>query len=482
MDILPALKNIVGARNATNAETTLLSYTLTQSPNLFLFPLKRPDYVVYPETPDQIAAIMRLASRTNTPVLLRGSGSSSMSGNVCLEGGILIDMRHMDRILEINEDNMVVVAEGGCPVNKILRACYEKGLLLPLAPEWQASPQIGASINTNATGHYINKTGRLGDQVVGVEVVLPTGEIVTLGSGAYKWGAHYHKYMGTPDLLGLFINAGGTMGAVTKVALRLKNWPKMSHLAYYWTEKQINEVTRAHYELQRYAEIFSIEVLNRNTTLPLEGIETTPRIKIPADLGFTMLIIQDGQTDAELDVRTKHAIEICEKNGGKSLGDVWERLAGPPRYWWFTMYCDTLYGGGLKPTEPGSVGLNSACTMIYCPTMLLPKLYEMGYEMYVNKYKFPEGHYLWYGWADRNAMDPYPMFFFDGTNEAEIKKFGEFWREYHLEAAKLGCVSYNIGIGHPKEMREWLGPAFDLYKKVKKVVDPSGILNMPAAS
>jgi len=437
MSLLPMLKNICGAGNATDSETTCLTYTLTQSPNLFLFPLKKPDYVAYPKSSEEVAAVMRLADRTKTPVLVRGAGSSSMSGNVCLEGGILIDLRHMDKILEINEDNMVVVAEGGCPVNKILRACYDKGLLLSLAPEWQAAPTIGASINTNATGHYINKAGRLADQVVGLEVVLPTGEIVTLGSGAYKWGAHYHRYMGIPDLTGMFMNAGGTMGAATQVALRLKTWPKMAHLTYYWKIDQINEVTKAHYDLQRYAEIFSLELLNNNTALPLQGIGLTPPVKL--------------------------------------------RLAGPPNYWWFTMYCDTLYGGGLKPTESGSVGLNSACTMIYSPTMLLPEIYKLGYDIFVKKYRFPEGHYLYYGWADRNAMDPYPMFFFDGTDKAEVKKFGEFWREFHLEAAKIGCVSYNIGIGHPQEMKEWLGPAYELYKKVKKVVDPSGILNMPAA-
>jgi FAD/FMN-containing dehydrogenase len=404
-----------------------------------------------------------------------------MSGNVCLEGGILVDMKHMDRILEINEDNMVVVAEGGCSCNMILRECHKKGLLLPLAPEWQAAPQVGASIATNATGHYINRTGRLGDMVVGLEVVLPTGEVVTLGSGAYKWGAHYHKYMGIPDLVGLFVNSGGTMGIMTKVALRLMNWPKMTHLIYGWPGAEadtVGDVAKAHYELQRYAEIFSIEVLNRNTLLPLGGIEISPPVKIPDDTGFGMLIIQAGQTDEELEVRTRQAREICERNGGKDLGDAWERLAGPPKYWWYTMYCDTLYGGGLKPSGGKvTVGLNSACTMIYCPTMMLPEVYELGRKLYVEEYGFEPGHYLWYAWADRNAMDPYPMFFFNSTDKEEVNRFAQFWREFHLEAAKIGCVSYNVGIGHPQEMREWLGPAYELLKKVKAVVDPNGILN-----
>jgi glycolate oxidase len=475
--ILQDLKNIVGNDYATDADTTRFSYTLTQSPNLFFYPNKAPDYVVYPQKTEQVAAVMRLANRTRTPVLIRGSGSSSMSGNVSLEGGILIDLRHMDNILEINEDNMVAIAEGGCPFNKILRECYERGLLLPLAPEWQAALQVGANVATNATGYYINRTGRLGDMVVGLEVVLPTGEVVTLGSGAYKWGYHYHRYTGSPDLIGLFVNSGGTMGIITKVAIRLLNWPKMTYLTYGWPVMKINEVAKAHYELQRYAEIFNIQLLNRNTALALENIDFTPRIKIPDDVFFMMWINQAGQTEGELEARTKQAKEICENNGGIDLGDIWEKIGGPPRYWWFTMMCDTIYGSGLKPTKPGAVGLNSSCTMFYCPTLMFPKIYELGHKIYVEKYGFPKENYLWYGWADRNAMDPYPMFFFDTTDEKDIAKFSEFWREFHLEIAKRGCVSYNVGIGHPKEFLEWLGPTYDLNKSIKRLLDPNDIMN-----
>lgn len=474
MALLSMLETICGEGNATSSATTCMSYALTQSPNLFLFPFKRPDYVVYPRTSEQVAAVMRLANRTKTPVLIRGSGSSSMSGNVCVEGGILIDLSYMDKILEINEDNMVVVAEGGCSCHKIIRACYEKGLLLSLAPEWQAGPHIGANIATNATGHYINRTGRLGDLVVGLEVVLPTGDIVTLGSGAYKWGAHYHRYMGVPDLVGLFVNSGGTMGAITKVALRLLNWPKMDHLAYYWTADMIEDVAKAHYELQRYAEIFGIELVNRNTSRAMiEVIEISPPVEIPDEAEFMMLLIQAGQTDGELADRTKLARAICEKHGGKDLGDIWERLAGPPDYFWFTAY------GAKQPSR--CEGLNGSCTMIYCPTMMFPKVYELGYRLYVEKYGFPKEFYLWLGWADRNAMDPYPIFFLNANDDEEVQRFAAFWREFHLEAAKLGCVSYNAGIGHPREMKEWLGPAYELYKQIKQLVDPNGILNMPAS-
>jgi len=469
---LSDLESIVGIGNTTDAETTCTSYVLARSPNEHFFIGKKPDFVVYPQTSEQVAGVMRLATKTGTPVLARGSGSSTMSGNLSLKGGILIDLRHMDSILNIDEDNMVVVAEGGCSAYKILRECHNKGLMLPIGPEWQAGPQIGANVATNATGHYINRTGRLGDLVVGLEVVLATGDIVTLGSAAYKWGTYYHRYMGTPDPIGLFINSGGTMGIITKVALRLLNWPKTSYLAYGWTSDKINEVTKAHYELQRYAEILSIELFNRATSMKLESIDIKPPIKIPKGIEFIMLLVQAGQTEEELIARTRQVHEICERNGGENLGDIWQRIAGPPDYWWFDMYCHTSYASA----RINETVFNPACTMFHCPTMKFPEIYQLGRAIYVEKYGFPENNYRWYGWAERNSMAPYPTFFYKGKDKQELEHFKQFWREYHLELAKIGCVSYNVGIGHPKEMREWLGPAYKMILKIKKTLDPSGIL------
>jgi hypothetical protein len=139
--------------------------------------------------------------------------------------------------------------------------------------------------------------------------------------------------------------------------------------------------------------------------------------------------------------------------------------------------CDTLYGSGLKPKKSEAIGLNSSCTLFYSPTLMFPEVYELGHKIYVEKFGFPEEHYLWYAWADRNSMNPYPMFFFDSTNKKEIKKFAAFWRDFHLELAKIGCLSYHVGIGHPKEMLEWTGPTYELTKKIKQLLDPNGIMN-----
>jgi len=218
-------------------------------------------------------------------------------------------------------------------------------------------------------------------------------------------------------------------------------------------------------------------LLNRNTALGLENIELTPPVKIPDDIFFVMCVIQAGQTDEELAARSKQVVEVSEKNGARDLGEIWERVAGPPRYWWYSSFADTMYGGSIKPKETGQVGLNSSCTLFYCPTMKLPEVYDLAHKVYVEKYGFPQENYLWYSWADRNAMDPYPMFFFNAADPKEIKRFSEFWRDLHLQLGKIGCVSYNVGIGHPKEFLEWLGPGYELVKRVKRLLDPNGILN-----
>jgi FAD/FMN-containing dehydrogenase len=251
----------------------------------------------------------------------------------------------------------------------------------------------------------------------------------------------------------------------------------MKILTYGWPVEAIDRVARAHYELQRHAEVLQIQLFNRNTAQALENIELTPRIKIPEDAFFVMGINQAAQTEDELEARVKQVEKICEQNGGADLGDVWERIAGPPRFWWFDMMCETLYGSGLKPTKPGTIGLNSSCTLFYCPPLMFPQAYKLGYETYVKRYGFPEDYYLWYAWADRNAMNPYPMFFFNSTDEEDIRRFSNFWHDFHVELAKIGCVSYHVGIGHPKEFLEWLGPTYELTRRIKQLLDPNGIMN-----
>jgi len=250
--LVKAIEEIVGAGRVSTAESDLFFYSMSHTPTPYFFP-KKPDYVVSPSSTEEISRLLRLANEENIPVVPRGAGSGHGSA-IPQHGGMVLDMSFMDRILNIDRENMTVLVEGGCSTYKIAHELLQSGLMIPVMPQYAPGPQIGAAIACNAFGNYTNRNGRFGDIVLGLEVVLPTGEVVRLGSGAIEGGyGDYHRYTGIPDLIGLFVNSTGIMGVVTKVAFRAQKRPEfVGYYAYGHPREGIGELTSAAVELQKY--------------------------------------------------------------------------------------------------------------------------------------------------------------------------------------------------------------------------------------
>lgn len=462
-DFVGRLKTILGEEYVSDSPVERVASAGHRQPTNVFYP-RIPDIVVMPQTTEQVSKILRLANREMVPVVPKAAGSSQYGTNVNLEGGILMDLTLMDRILDIDDENMVVTAEGGCSTYKLIKACWDSDLFLSIGPEFQSGVQIGANVSTNITGHFVGRTGRLGDLIVGMEVVLPTGEIVTLGSGAYKLGyGHYCRYVGGMDLLGLFINSGGTTGVVTKVAIRLvQKPPEMVYIAYAWPRSKIQEVAKAHYELQRYSNILNIQLWNR-----MVAVGFLKDFPVPKNAEFIMNINQDANTKEEAEIKEAQVREVCEKYGGMDLGDFWSRLAGPPNFAWFNMYADYWR---LNIERPGCAVVPEFTS----PTLKFPEIYELT-EQVSKKYGFDM--FFWYSWAEKNAMAPYPGISFDSSKAEVVERMKNWWNEYHLELVKKGCAQYLIGANYPRETWEQLGPAYELMKKVKRSLDPNNILN-----
>lgn len=460
-DIVERLKAVVGEKYVSDSPVERVASAGLRQPTMTFYP-RIPDIVVMPQSTEQVSRILSLANRTKVPVVPKAAGSAQFGTNVPFEGGILLDLTLMNKILDIDEENMVVTAEAGCSIYKVINECWRRDLFLPIGPEFQSGPQIGANLATNITGHFVARTGRLGDLVVGIEVVLPTGEIVTLGSGAYKRGyGHYYRYIGGPDVMGLFINAGGTTGVITKVAFRLLQKPaEMAYISYAWPRDKIQDVAKAHYELQRYANILNIHLWNR---IVASGFAAG--IPVPKDAEFIMNINQNAASKEELEIRERRVREICEKYGGTDLGDFWKNLAGPPGFKWFTMYAGHWK---MNLERPG-------CAVVpefYNPTLKFPEIYELT-EKISKKYSFG---FAWMSWAEKNVMAPYPVISFDPTKSEEVDRMKKWWKEYNLELVKRGCAQYLAG-AHTREALEELGPNYELIKRMKKLLDPNNILN-----
>jgi glycolate oxidase len=177
-----------------------------------------PEVVVKPGSAGEISAIMKLANRERIPVTPRGAGSGLSGGAVPVFGGILLSVERMNRILEIDRANMVVVVEPGVVTNAINAAVQEYGLFYAGYPMSVEMCFIGGNVAENAGGGRAIKYGVTNRYVMGLEVVLPTGEIVQMGGKRVKDVTGY-------DLIHLLVGSEGTLGIFTKITLRLMPEP-----------------------------------------------------------------------------------------------------------------------------------------------------------------------------------------------------------------------------------------------------------------
>jgi glycolate oxidase len=192
----------------------------THDEALTVTPVK-PAAVVTPETTADVAAVLRLADETRTPVTGRGSGTGLSGAAVPVEDGIVVSFERMDAIVEIDEDNHVAVVQPGVRLDELDEATAAHGLVYPVFPgEYSAS--LGGNVNTNAGGMRAVKYGVTRHQVLGLEAVLPGGEVIRSGGKFVKATTGY-------DLTQLITGSEGTLALVTEATLKL--YPRASHQA-----------------------------------------------------------------------------------------------------------------------------------------------------------------------------------------------------------------------------------------------------------
>jgi glycolate dehydrogenase FAD-linked subunit len=177
-----------------------------------------PGAVALPGSTDEVAALMRLATRHRVPVVPRGAGTGLSGGAAGIDGALTIAVTRMDRILEIDRDNLCVVTEPGVINAELKRAVAAEGLFYPPDPASYESCSIGGNLGTNAGGLCCVKYGQTRDWVLGLEVVLADGTVIRTGGRTVKDTAGY-------SLTHLIVGSQGTLGIVTEATLRLRPLP-----------------------------------------------------------------------------------------------------------------------------------------------------------------------------------------------------------------------------------------------------------------
>ena len=180
-----------------------------------------PAFVVLPQSADDVVAVLRLANERGLPVTARGSGTGLSGAATPVPGGIVVSFERMNRVLEIDEANQVAVVQPGVTLAELDEMTAARGLVYPVYPgEYSAS--LGGNVATNAGGMRAVKYGVTRHQVLGLEAVLPTGEVIRSGGRFVKGSTGY-------DLTQLIIGSEGTLALVTEATLRL--YPRPAHQA-----------------------------------------------------------------------------------------------------------------------------------------------------------------------------------------------------------------------------------------------------------
>lgn len=436
-------------------------------------PLVRPEVVVIPETPEDIAATVRLANEFRIPVTPRGQGSGVLGMNVPLYGGVVLDVSRMNKILAIDHENMVAIVECGVTVNSLFEALDREGLRLPVRTWLDAYMQLGAWAACNGNGDFANEFGTSGCIVVGLEVVLPTGEIIRLGSWAREGGyGAWIRYPGGPDMIGLFTGSIGGLGVITKVIYRVIKRPNyMTYLSFGWPRDNSIGMSRAVYELMNYG----VSNISLHTYWVLRGALRSGLISMPESIYFVANVMQGAYSEAELKARRDSIIEIATSYGLQLDDNVCKVLHGPPRY-----FLNLGHFNHFRKRPKVGRGLTWAMFYYYNPVLKFPETWDL-FERVCEKYKFTDknrGPCL-FAWAiPPQALAPFPTFGYYPSQPEEVERMKMAWDEINNGLMDMGCVPYSLGSFMPKEkMKQALGSGYDLLQKIKKTLDPQNIMN-----
>jgi glycolate oxidase len=444
-----ALQDIVGKSYCSNAKEDLVCYgydaTTINSP---------PDAIVFPEKTSQISSILRLADRNNFPVTPRGAGSGMTGGSIPVNGGVAIIMTRFNRIHKIDTDNLVAYVEPGVITGHFHRAVEKEGLFYPPDPASSEFCTLGGNMAECAGGPSAVKYGVTRDYVLGLEVVLSTGEIIKTGVKTTKSVVGY-------DLTRLFIGSEGTLGIITHMTLRLLPLPK-----------EIRTITAVFDMIDKAAETVS-EIIRRSIiprtiefmdNTSIRCVEEQLKIGLPTEAQAILLIDVDGTAD-ETDRAVTKLKELCLSKGAKRV-KVAESKEEAVNLW-----------KARKAISPAlfKYGPNKINEDIVVPRSKIPEMVKK-----IDSLRKKTGLIMAsFGHAGDGNIHFNIML--DKNDKIQLKKAEDAVEELFDYTLKLGGTisgEHGIGITKAPYMGKEIGTVeLELMKKIKKVFDPKGILN-----
>jgi len=296
------LRNVVGERYVLIEKEDVVVYE--QDGSIFQV---MPEIVVLPSNVEEVAAVVKAAKQAGVPIVPRGSGTGLAGGAVPAEGGIILSLARLTRILKIDLENRIAIVEPGVINADVTKAVAKDGLFYAPDPSSQAACSIGGNVANNSGGPHTLAYGVTTNHVLGVEVVLDDGAVVWLGGEVPDMPGY--------DLCGLFVGSEGTMGIVTKAAVRLMQTRESVRtlLAIF---DQMETATQTVVDITAAGIIpAALEMMDRTT---IEAVERGAPVGFPRDAEAVLIVEVEGLID-HTDRSARIAREICQRNGAREV-------------------------------------------------------------------------------------------------------------------------------------------------------------------
>jgi len=416
------------------------------------------DIYASPGTAEEVAAILRIACEYKFPVIPRGGGSGTQGGTVAIYGGIALDLRRLNKVLEIDEISMVVTAQAGIEGPELEKILNAKGLTMPHYPgSFHFGATLGGYLAARGSGVVSTKYGKAEDMVLQLEVAMPPGRLIeTMKVPSHASG---------PGIIQAIVGSEGTLGIITKATMRIERLPESQVFLSYGFK-----------DISTGLEAARLIMINRWRPAVIRLYDEADSAKLSSWLnlgveGVLIVVMCDG-TNKLTELESNEIAKLCESVGGTSYGPEIGKM------WWDGKYEPFKHGN--IPAPPQIFGTTDTCARFED----LERIYwakkeaiEVGFAEYGARYTAHFSH--WFPWGgmiyDRFYIDNGPedsseaIALHDRVWDAAIKASldnGGSLNEHHGVGLKLG-----------RFMRIAHGAAFDLLLGVKNAWDPDGILN-----
>jgi D-lactate dehydrogenase (cytochrome) len=411
-----------------------------------------PDAVAFPNTTEEVAAIVRACAATKTPVVAFGMGSSLEAHVNALSGGISIDLTRMNRVVRLSAEDLDVTVEAGITHRKLNDALKNTGLWFPVDPGADAT--IGGMTATRASGTTAVRYGTMKDNVLALTVVMPDGGVIHTGSRARKSSSGY-------DLTRLFVGSEGTLGVITEVTLRLYGRPEAVSAAVCPFGSMAGAANTVITTIQLGVPVARIEIIDE---LQLDLVNRYSKTNYP--LSPTLFFEFHGTSEAAVAEHAQMVQEIANENG--AMGFQWTSTPEERATLWQARH-NVLYA-----TVASRPGAKPWTTDVCVPISRLAEcITETQADFRAAGVPAPlVGHA-----GDGNF---HLILMLDTNNAAEtdaIKAAAERLVERALRFGGTCTGEHGVGIGKLKYLDREHGASLDVMRAIKKALDPDNIMN-----